>query len=213
MSKPRADAAPARLCEYRASDSRRAPPRLEREVPLAQGATIHQFAVQLSHVDRGVYETLDLRVARHPSETAESVCARVLAYCLEYQDGLAFTRGLAEPDLPALEVRDLTGALQAWIEVGMPDGARLHRASKAVGRVAVYMVEDGGRYWESLAGATIHRAEALELYALERGLMGELVSRIERRTTFDLAVTDGTLYLTMGPEVFSGAVTRHRLST
>src|SRR4029453_6161138 len=98
---------------------------------------MHQFAVQLSHVDRGVYETLDLRIARHPSENEEFMCARVLAFCLERQGGLAFSKGRPEPHQPAPEVRDLTGALQAWIEIGTPDATRLHRATKAAPRVVV----------------------------------------------------------------------------
>ena len=179
---------------------------------MALGAVIHVFTVQLSHVDRGVYETLDLRVARHPSESAEFLCARVLAYCLEYRDGLVFSKGLADPDQPALEVRDLTGRVLAWIEVGAPDAARLHRASKAAARVAVYTHHDAERYWASLAGERIHEAQTLELYGLDRALVATLVARLERRMAFDLTVTDGVLYLTLGTELLSGAVTAHRLT-
>ena len=184
----------------------------EIEATLALGAAVHQFVVQLSHVDRGVYETLDLRAARHPSESEEFLCARVLVHCLEQREGLAFSRGLADPDQPALEVRDLTGALQAWIEIGTPDAGRLHRAAKAAPRVAVYSHRDAGRYWDSLAGARIHRAEALELYALDRALVAALVARLERRMAFDLSVADGVLYLTLGGELLSGPVTAHRLA-
>ena len=180
--------------------------------PLALGATIHQFSVQLSHVDRGVYESLDLRLARHPSESEEFLCARLLAYCLEHREGLAFSKGLADPDQPALEVRDLTGVMRAWIEIGAPDAARLHRASKAAPRVAVYTHYDAERYWESLAGERIHRAESIELYGLDRALVAALVSRLERRMAFDLSVTDGMLDLTLGEELLSGAVTTHRLA-
>jgi uncharacterized protein YaeQ len=178
---------------------------------LALSATIHQFGIQLSHVDRGAYESLELRVARHPSESEGFLCARVLAFCLEQREGLAFSRGLADPDQPALEVRDLTGSLQAWIEVGAPDAARLHRASKAAPRVAVYTHHDAERYWASLAGAPIHRAAALELYGLDRALIQALVERLDRRMRFDLAVTDHVLYLTIGGELLSGPVTAHRL--
>jgi uncharacterized protein YaeQ len=178
---------------------------------LALGATIHQFRIELSHVDRGVYESLDLRVARHPSESEEFLCARVLAFCLEQREGLAFSKGLADPDQPALEVRDLTGALRAWIEVGAPDAARLHRATKAAPRVAVYTHTDAERYWESLAGERIHRAEALELYGLDRALVAALVGRLERRMAFDVSMSDGTLYLTLGKDLLTGAVRTHRL--
>lgn len=181
------------------------------EIPLALSATIHQFDVQLSHVDRGLYESLELRVARHPSESEEFLCARVLAFCLEQREGLAFSRGLADPDQPALEVRDLTGALRAWIEVGAPDAARLHRAAKAAPRVAVYTHHETARYWASLDGERIHRAAALELYGLDRALLAALVAHLARRTAFELSVSDGTLYLTLAGELFTGALAAHRL--
>ena len=98
---------------------------------MALGATVHVFTVRLSHVDRGVYETLELRLARHPSESAEYLVTRLLAYCLEYTEGIAFSKGLSDPDEPAIIVRDLTGALHGWIEIGAPEAARLHRAAKA----------------------------------------------------------------------------------
>lgn len=181
-------------------------------MPLALSATIHQFDVQLSHVDRGIYESLELRVARHPSESEEFLCARVLAFCLEQREGLAFSRGLGDADQPAIEVRDLTGALKEWIEVGAPDAARLHRASKAASRVAVYTHHDTDRYWASLAGEKIHRAESLELYGLDRALVAAMVGRLQRRMAFDLSVTDGTLYVTHAGELLTGSVTTHRLT-
>src|SRR4051812_2041356 len=98
---------------------------------MALTATVYNFDVQLSDVDRNVYETLALRVARHPSETEEYLVTRVLAYCLEYTEGITFSKGLAEPDEPAVVVRDLTGALRVWVEVGAPTADRLHKASKA----------------------------------------------------------------------------------
>lgn len=179
---------------------------------LALGATIHQFNVGLSHVDRGVYESLELRLARHPSESEEFLVARLLAFCLEQREGLAFSKGLADPDQPALEVRDLTGAMRDWIEVGTPDAARLHRASKAAPRVVVYTHRDAERYWGALASERIHRAAALELYGLDRVLVGALAGRLERRLAFDLSVTDGTLYLSTGGDLLTGALKTHRLT-
>src|SRR5919112_6588691 len=153
---------------------------------MALTATIHNFDVELADVDRGVYETLALRVARHPSETEEYLLTRVLAYCLEYTEGIAFSRGLAEPDEPAIVVRDLTGALRAWIEVGAPDAARLHKASKAAPRVAVYTHKGGPQLLRQLAGERIHRADALELWAVDRAMLTELARHLDRRVAFDL---------------------------
>ena len=98
---------------------------------------IYVFKIDLADSDRGVYQPLELRVARHPSETEEHLWTRVLAYCLEYTEGIAFSNGLFESDQPTIAVRDLTGALRAWIDVGAPDASRLHRAAKLAPRVAV----------------------------------------------------------------------------
>ena len=179
---------------------------------MALTATIHTVDIQLSDVDRGVYETLALRVARHPSETEEYLLTRVLAYCLEYTEGIAFSKGLSEPDEPAISVRDLTGALRAWIEVGSPDAARLHKASKAAPRVAVYMHKDPVNFLRGLSGERIHRAESLELLEVDRDLLAGLVARLDRRMAFDLSVTDGDLYLTIDGETLTGRVQRHTLA-
>lgn len=176
---------------------------------VALTATLYNLDVQLSDVDRNVYETLSLRVACHPSETAEYLMTRVLAYCLEYTEGLAFSKGLAEPDEPALAVRDLTGALRAWIEVGAPDAARLHRASKASPRVAVYTHRDPRLLLRGYVGERIHRVDDLELYAIDRDLIAALAARLERRTALQVAVTDRHLYVTVGGETLDGAVERH----
>ena len=178
---------------------------------MAAGATIHNVDIQLADVDRGVYETLALRVARHPSETEEYLVARVLAYCLEHTEGIEFSRGLAEPDEPAIVVRDLTGALRAWIEIGSPDAARLHRASKAAPRVAVYTHRDPAQLLRSLSGERIHRADALEIYSIDRELIAGLGARLERRTAFELSVTDRHLFLAIGGTTLDGIVERHAI--
>ena len=165
----------------------------------------------MSDVDRGVYEAFSLKAARHPSETEEHLAARVLAYCLEFTEGIAFSRGLFDPDEPAISVRDLTGALRAWIDIGSPDAARLHKASKAAPRVAVYTHKDPARLIEQLAGQRIHRADQIELWALDRDLIAELVARRDRRTSFDLTVTERHLYLNIGGDSLEGTVVRHSL--
>ena len=105
---------------------------------MALSATIYTFEITLNDADRGVYETLAFRVARHPSETAEYLLTRVLAYCLEFTDGIQFSKGLSDPDVPALAVRDLTGVLLTWIDIGAPEADRLHKATKSARRVASF---------------------------------------------------------------------------
>src|SRR6267378_2078119 len=154
---------------------------------MALTATIYNFDIQLADVDRGVYEALSFKVACQPSETEEYLLSRVLAYCLEYAEGIGFSRGIAEADVPALFVRDLTGALQVWIDVGAPDAERLHKASKAAPRVAVYTHRDPAQLQRQLAGQRIHRAAELELYAIDRDLIAELVARLGRRNAWELS--------------------------
>ena len=178
---------------------------------MAQTATIYSFDIQLADVDRGVYEGLALKVARHPSETADYLLARVIGYCLEYAPGISFSRGLAEPNEPALTVRDLRGALQVWVEVGAPSAERLHKASKAAPRVVVYTHRDPAMLIRQLSSERIHRLEELELYAIDREFLAELAARLERRTRFTLSVNDRRLYVEIRGSALSGVVTRHPL--
>jgi uncharacterized protein YaeQ len=175
---------------------------------VALTATLHNFEIELADVDRGVYQPLSFRVARQPSETEEYLLSRVLAYCLEFAEGIVFSSGIAEPELPALAVRDLTGTIKVWIDVGAPDAARLHKASKAAPRVAVYTHRDPAFVARQLAGERIHRVEALELYGIDRALIAALVPRLERRNRWVLSVTDRHLYVSVGSDTLEGDVTR-----
>ena len=178
---------------------------------MALTATIYNFDVQLADVDRGVYESLAFKVAQQPSETAEYLLSRVLAYCLEYREGIAFSKGIAEPDVPALTVRDLTGALQVWIEVGAPDAARLHKASKASPRVVIYTHRDPARLVTQLSGEKIHRSADVELYGLGRELIDGLVERLDRRTTWEMSVTDRHVYVAVQGVTVEGDIVRYPL--
>ncbi len=173
---------------------------------MALQATIYNFDIELADSDRGVYESLALRLARHPSESDDHLIARLLAYLLEFVDGLAFSRGISDPDEPAMAVRDLTGAIDIWIDVGTPDAARLHKASKAATRVVVYTHKDPRQFLNRLAGEKIHRADKLELYAIDRALVGALVARLDRRLALSVSIADRELYVAIGTENLHGAV-------
>jgi uncharacterized protein YaeQ len=172
---------------------------------------MHVFEVRLSDADRTVHETLTIRAARHPSETAEYLLTRLLAYCLEYTEGIAFSKGLSDPDEPAIAVRDMTGVLQTWIEIGAPDANRLHRAAKAAPNVAVYTHRGLDALVARLAGERIHRAAEIRLHAVDPELLAALVARLDRRMTLDLAVSDRTLYITLSGETLTGVVEERRL--
>jgi uncharacterized protein YaeQ len=155
-----------------------------------------------------VYESLVIQVARHPSESEEYLVARVLAYALEFTEGIAFSRGLSDADEPAIAVRDLTGSIRAWIDVGTPDAIRLHKACKAAPRVVVYTHKDPSQFLARLAGERIHRAAAIEIYAIDRRFVGAVVARLDRRMGFALSVAERELTLSIGTVTLTGAVVR-----
>ena len=176
---------------------------------MAVYCTVYNFDIDLADADRGVYETLALRVARHPSESDEFLVARILAYCLEYGEGIEFSRGgLSDPDDPPLAIRDLTGVMRAWIDIGTPAADRLHRASKSTPRVAVYVHKESAQWLAGLRSATIHRVETLELYAIERSLIAAFVARLDRRMSFALAVSDRELFISLADSTLHGRVDR-----
>jgi uncharacterized protein YaeQ len=179
---------------------------------MALGATIYTFDIALADSDRGVYENLDLRVARHPSETEDYLLTRVLAYCLEHAEGIGFSGGVSDSDQPAISVRDLTGALRVWVDVGAPEAARLHRAAKLAPRVAVYTHKDPDQLVARLRSEKIYRAEALEIYAVDRDWLASLSGRLERRMQFALTVADRNVYLSLGEETMTCSVPRISLA-
>ncbi|WP_092917951.1 YaeQ family protein [Agrococcus baldri] len=177
---------------------------------MAMGATIHTFDVQLSDVDRGVYEQLSLRVAQHPSETTAFMATRLLALCLEHEEGIAFGEGISGADEPAVLARDLTGALTAWIEVGAPEAERVHRGSMAAERTAVYTHRDPEKVAARWSGKRIHQAEEVRLVWFDEGFIDAVAGAIARRTTMSVSVMERELYLEVNGTSLSSTVHERR---
>ncbi len=173
---------------------------------MAIGATIHTFTVHLADVDRGVYEELSLRTAQQSAETAAFMLTRVLAYCLEYEEGIAFSEGIAATDEPAVFVRDLTGRLLAWIEVGAPDAARLHQGSRSAERTAVYTHRDAAKVAASWAGKRIHDGEKVVLHSFDPGFVESAAGALERRNDLTVSVTERRLYLEINGATFASDI-------
>jgi len=168
---------------------------------VAQASTIYIVTIDLADMDRGVYESFELRVARHPSETGEFMLARILAYCLEYTDGIEMTSGLSTGDEPALVVRDLTGRITAWIEVGLP--------ACCPGAGATH--RDVRQLLSRLEGEKIHRGDEMRIRAFDRGAMETIAALLDRRSSFSLNVAGGELHLSLGDQMFTVAMTEHRV--
>jgi uncharacterized protein YaeQ len=175
---------------------------------MALTATIYHFQITLSDVDRGVYEALDLRVARHPSETMRYLVTRTLAYCLSYEDGIAFSKaGLSSVEEAPLSVRDATGVLRAWIDIGSPSAERLHKASKAAGRVALFTHVELPLLLREASARPIHHVEEIEVYRFEPEFLDALDRKLEKNSKFEVVRTDGQLYVTLAGETLNGTLT------
>ncbi|WP_062288266.1 YaeQ family protein [Demequina phytophila] len=173
---------------------------------MAAGATVHTFEISLADVDRGVYEELSLRAARHPSETALFLITRVLAYCLEFEEGIGFSEGISTAEEPAVLVRDLTGLITAWIEVGQPEAERLHRGSRLAGRTAVYTQHDPAKVLARWDGKKIHRREDILLHSFDPGFIEAAAALIERRNALTVSVTERHLYLELNGTSLDSAI-------
>ena len=165
---------------------------------MALSATVYHLQVDLSDVDRGVYEALDLRVARHPSETMRYLLTRVIAYCLSYEEGIAFSKGLSNAEEPALWIKDMQGNLRAWIEIGTPSAERLHKASKACPRVVVFTHNDPDLLKKAARTKAIHKAESIQVFALPGAFLDSLDASTDRNATWTLVHSEGVLYVTSG---------------
>jgi len=180
---------------------------------MALTATVHHFEVALSDVDRGVYETLDLRVAQHPSETMRYLLTRTLAYCLSYEEGIAFSKGgLSDTDEAPITVRDPTGVLLAWIDVGSPSAERLHKAAKAARRVAVFTHADLRLLRREAASRAIHKVDAIDVYRFEPAFLDSIEQKTARNTKLELTRNDGQLYVGLAGTTFEAPLVRESLT-
>ena len=178
---------------------------------MALTATIYRWQVSVSDVDRGVYEALDLRLACHPSESLRYLITRALGYCLSYEEGIAFSKGgISSTDEPPISVRDPTGLLLAWIDVGSPSAERLHKAAKAAPRVSVFTTLDLDALRKG--AQAIHKAASIQVFRIEPELVAALEARAERNLSFELTRSEGQLYVTVGSETFAGVVEQTQLA-
>jgi uncharacterized protein YaeQ len=171
-------------------------------------ATLYRFRIDVSDIDRGVYEALDFRAALHPSEAPIYLVTRILAFALNTQEGLEFSvGGLSDPDAPALKVDDPQGGVKLWIEIGNPSARKLHKAAKASGEVKVYTYKDPAHILKDIAHEKVHEAERLKIFSFSQGFLERLVQGLEKDNAWTLFSNEGSLVVNFG----SGQVAQSEL--
>jgi uncharacterized protein YaeQ len=178
---------------------------------LAQPSTLYRFQIDLSDADRGVYAGLELRPAQHPSESTPYLLCRVLAYALNYAEGIAFTSGLSTPQQPAIAVDDLTGTRRLSIEIGNPSAEHLLKASKASERVRVYTYKNPALLLASIPAPTMVRMTNTEIFSFESAFLDEIEGQLGRRNDWNLVHTEGEIFLTVNDHSLHGHVHPHPL--
>jgi len=179
---------------------------------MALTSTLYRFQLKLSDIDRDIYEGIELRVAMHPSESIPFLLTRVIAYALNLQEGLTFTQGIGSPDEPTLQVKDLTGLLLTWIDIGNPTARRLHKASKSAKRVRVYTYRDPAILLTELAGEEIHARDTIEIFSLSPKFLDRLSEFLERDNAWELLHDNGELSISAKGKSVHGELLRHSLS-
>lgn len=166
---------------------------------------LYRFHIELSDIDRGVYETLDFRVAQHPSEHMPYLVTRVLAFALNFQEGLAFSStGLHDPDAAAISIPETHGGYKLLIEIGSPSAKKLHKATKISKSVKVYTYKNPENLMRDLREEKIHRAEEIEFFSLKPKFLEELEGIIKRDNRWGLLFDDGRITVQAGEQSFSG---------
>ncbi|WP_413584432.1 YaeQ family protein [Bdellovibrio sp. HCB274] len=165
---------------------------------------LHRFQIELSDIDRSVYESLDFRVAQHPSETYPYMLSRVFAYCLAYQEGLEFTPGgLADPEAPALRKMGLHNAVDLCIEIGNPSARKLHKASKTAKQVMIFTYKNPEVLLTEIRNGDVHRANELQIFAFNPDFLEDLGKVVEKNNRWSLLVQQGQLDVTVGEQTFA----------
>ena len=163
---------------------------------MALRATIHKVELHLADADRNYYASHSLTIAKHPSETDERMMARLIAFSLYAQENLVFSKGLSDTDEPDIWVKDLTDAIQLWIEIGQPEERRILKACGRSDQVIVFCY--GGHtskiWWQEIQHK-VARAQNLQVIALPKEGIETLGKWVERGMTMHVNVQDGEMLI------------------
>jgi uncharacterized protein YaeQ len=167
---------------------------------MALKATIYKADLQIADMDRNYYTTHALTMARHPSETDERMMIRLMAFAIHADEALSFTKGLFDVDEPDLWQKDLTGAIQLWIEVGQPDEKRLMKACGRSEQVIVYCYSATSHIWYKQIASKLERAKNLTIINIDSDASARLEKLAQRTMQLQCTIQDGQIWITDGTD-------------
>ncbi|HKP96706.1 MAG TPA: YaeQ family protein [Fibrobacteria bacterium] len=166
---------------------------------MGQSTTLYRFHIHLSDIDQGVYKTLDLRLAMHPSESHAYLITRLIAYALNEQEFLEFAaEGLGDPDAPAISAATPNGEIRLWIEIGNPSARKLHKAAKAARKVLVYTYKDPEPLLKEIRANKVYHAESIGIHSIDPRFLEKLAARLERTNAWGILLHEKTLNVSVG---------------
>ncbi len=161
---------------------------------MALKPTIYKFSVSLSDLDKNYFDTLNLIVAQHPSETIERMMARTLALCLNASERIEFTKGLSTPEVPDIWEKSLDDQFLTWIDVGEPAFERIKKACRQANNVKVYSFNSKSDIWWKNEKVGYLSLKA-EIFQFPWGEIQALAKLVERTMEYSVTISDNTLYI------------------
>jgi uncharacterized protein YaeQ len=174
---------------------------------MAAPSTLFRFRITADQIKTPV----DIRVAMHPSETKIFMITLILAYALNYQDGIEFGAGLSEPDAPAIRVIGTRGEISLWIDVGNPSARRLHKSAKAATSVMVYTYKNVEQLKKDVVGEKIYNSHKIQIFAINSDFLETLSELVERDNQWKVSLTGDELEVTIDDEGYSCTLKKHSL--
>jgi uncharacterized protein YaeQ len=164
---------------------------------MALKSTIFKAELQISDMDRDAYGDYSLTIARHPSETDERMMVRLLAFALHAHEALVFADSIGSEDEPSLWQKDLTGAIQVWIDVGQPDEKRIRRACGRSARVFIFAYGGHGvDVWLNQIKGGLERSKNLSVINLPVTAPAALTRLAKRSMKLQFTIQDGQVWVT-----------------
>lgn len=157
--------------------------------------TIYKLNIAITDFNRDYYDSIQLTVALHPSETLERMMARVMAFCLDTQEHMTFTKGLSDAEEPNLWVKTLDDQIKLWVEVGEPAAERIKKSSRIAAQVKVYSFNGKSNTWWEQSKGKVQSFKNVRFYQFDWPQIQILAGLVERTMDWSLSISDDTIYV------------------